>query len=855
MVMAVYTDGLDCVRRQGLSPRVFFFLLWSFWLVLSASPFFASSARATEPEPALLREMPESLMPAAAPPLQAEAPAVEEEKETPSPPQVREPRPEGNGRAVFPYPSVKEGQGEEPGRPSLGQGLKERIGEVDLDLKRFGYDFFQREDGPFRPDPLAQVGPDYVVGPGDSLKIDLWGNIEGNYLAAVDRNGEIVLPKVGVVSLWGQTFAEARETIRKQVAKYFTNFEINVTMGTLRSIQVFLVGEVRAPGTYTVSSLSTVLTALSEAGGPSPTGSLRNVQLLRGGQVVAVIDFYDFFLQGDRSRDVRLQSGDTLFVPVVGPLVGVAGNVRRPAIYELSGKETLGKVLELAGGIIPTAYLNKIQVERVQAHQKMVVLDLDVTQEGDEKTGKFFLQDRDLVKVAPIAERGGFVQLTGYATRPGKYQLEPGMRLADLILPYDNLLPEYFPGMAQIIRMRPPEYRQEILTVNLEKALAGDPEHNLPLEEYDTVRLFSREEMEEKPEVMVSGAVLNPGTYPLYERMTVKDLIAAAGNLRRRAYLAEAEITRFIPEGRQTRTERLVVDLEKALAGDPENDLLLQPEDHLFVRSIPDYGEKRMVTLQGEVLFPGTYIITHGERLSSVLERAGGFAEGAYLRGAVFTRESLKEMQRQRLEKLINEQEQEIYRLSGEIAAGALSKEELESARSLLESRNLLLQKLKQAPVTGRMVVLLAPLEKFKGSAYDIELADGDTLTVPKNPRSVTVLGQVYNPISIAYRPGKTVSYYLSQVGGPSEEANTDEMFVVRADGTVYSKQQAGLGVRWDSENFRWVFGGFNVTELYPGDTVLVPQKFKRVDIMREVKDLTTILYQMALGAAAVASF
>ncbi|MBE0599072.1 MAG: SLBB domain-containing protein [Desulfuromonadales bacterium] len=732
---------------------------------------------------------------------------------------------------------------------------KTSVGEIDLKLKRFGHDFFSRP-GSFQPDPAALVGPDYTVGPGDTFKIDIWGNIEGNYLVTVDRNGEIAIPRVGVVNLSGQTFAEARETIRRQVGKYFSNFEINVTMGGLRSIQIYLVGEVKAPGSYTLSSLSTVLTALSSAGGPTIGGSLRNVQLLRQGAPAAVIDFYDFFLAGDKSRDMRLQAGDTIFVPIAGPKVGVAGNVRRPALYELKGGEALAQVLELAGGVVPTAYLQKVQVQRVEAHQQRVVVDLDL-QSGQAGAPdlQMPLQDGDLVKIYPISGAGGFVTLAGYVAYPGQYQWSKGQRLADLIGPYSNLLPEFFPGMARIVRIRPPEYRPEALTVNLEKALRGDPEHNLLLAEYDEIRLFSRKEMEETPEVTVSGAVLSPGTYRLYEEMTLRDLVAAAGNLRRRAYTAEAEVTRYLPAGRETRTERRIIDLSQAMLGDPAHDLPLLPDDHVFIRSIPDYGERLMVKIEGEVLFPGTYAISKGEALSSILERAGGFTRDAYLRGGVFSRESLKESQQARLNQLILEQEQEVQRTAMEIARGALSPEELTSAQTILEARTELLTKLKQTPANGRMVMSLAALPEFRGSAYDIELMNGDTLNVPKNPQSVTVLGQVYNPVSIAYQPGRTVGHYLDKVGGPKKDADTGEMFIVRADGTVVSAQQGGWGVRWDGDSHRWQSGGFRSTVLHPGDTVLVPEKIRRTAWLRELRDISAIVFQLALGAAAVASF
>jgi protein involved in polysaccharide export with SLBB domain len=729
--------------------------------------------------------------------------------------------------------------------------------DVDRNLTQFGYGFFAVGAAGFPAEGLAPVGPDYIIGPGDTVRIDLWGSLEGSHELLVNRQGEIVIPRVGNVQLWGKTFAEAKETVRRQIARYYTNFELNVSMGPLRSIQVYLVGEVKAPGTYTVSSLATVLNALAAAGGPAKTGSLRGIQLVRQGRVVTTIDFYDFFLNGDRTSDLRMQSGDTVHVPVAGPLVGVAGEVRRPAIYELKENETLGDLLKLAGGVNPTAFLKKVQVERVEAHRQTIALDLDLSGEPKEGGGLAFrLQDRDLVKVGSISPvRASYVKLKGYVAHPGTYQLSEGMRLADLLTPYENLLPDSFLGLAEAVRLRPPAWRPEKITVDLQKALAGDPQQNLALVDFDEVTIFSRAQMEEIPEVQVVGAVQKPGSYRYYEQMTVRDLVTAAGNLRRGAYLGEAELTRLVSAGAETRTERLTLDLGRAMAGETQHNLPLRPDDRLQVRGIPDFAERLQVRIEGEVLFPGTYTLAPGERLSSLLERAGGFSAKAYPRGAIFSRDSLREVQRQRLEKLISEQEQEVFRVSADIARGALSEEERKGAETVLESRRQLLAKLRQAPVTGRMVVHLRPASELRGTSDDIELMDGDTLRVPINPQSVTVLGQVYNPISLTHRPGKTVAWYLDQVGGVTKEANTVGMFVVRADGTVLSHQQGGSGVRWDGDRNRWVFGGFNNTALDPGDTLLVPEQVRRVDVMREVKDLTTILYQMALGAAAVASF
>jgi protein involved in polysaccharide export with SLBB domain len=722
-------------------------------------------------------------------------------------------------------------------------------------LKQFGYDFFNGSTG--LNEGFAMADADYLLGPGDTLRIDLWGTLDGSHQVVIDRGGNIHLPKVGTISLWGKNLQQAREKLDQQIKKYYSGYDFNLSLTELRAIQVFIVGEVERPGAYMVSGVSSLLTALNEAGGVRKQGSLRKIRLNRQGQADRNVDLYDFLLTGDRSDDFRLQAGDTLFVPVVGTLVGVAGDVRRPGIYEILEGDNLNTLLGLSGGVIASGYLQKVQVQRILAHEKKTIIDIDLSSvAGTEPSlDNLVLQDRDMVLVEPISATGGYVTLRGYVVRPGEYQFLSGMRLSDLILPYDNLLPEFYPRIAQIVRISPPQYDPEILTVDLALALAGDPEQNLLLQEYDQVKLFSRQQMQEEVEVKVSGAVQNPGSFKLLKNMTVRDLVAMAGNLKRRAYADQAELTRFVSGDEGVKVERQLINLDQALAGDPGQNLVLKADDHLFVRAIPDFNSPQNVTIQGEVLYPGTYAITKGETLSSVLERAGGYSDDAYLRGAVFSRESLKEDQRKRVQQLIREQEEEIARVSSMIALGSSDKASAERAQATLEFRQQLIRKLQETPLTGRMVVQLVPLDELKDSENNPILMDGDMVNIPTNPRSVGVFGEVYNPTALSYVSNETVGFYLAKVGGATGRANEDEMFVVRADGTVVSNAQTSFGLHWDQDNRRWSSGGLEGAELYPGDTLLVPEEFDQLDIMSTVKDISTIIYQMALGAAAVASF
>lgn len=726
-------------------------------------------------------------------------------------------------------------------------------------LKQFGYNFFKPAAGGFSPVTDIPVGADYVVGPGDKIILNLWGSVEGTYELEVNRSGEIFLPRVGNIRVWGVSFGEMQNLLKNSLSKIYKDFGLNVTMGKLRIVKVFVVGEVRAPGDYNLSSLSTLINALSAAGGPLKTGSLRAIQVKRAGKVVETVDLYDFFLSGDKSRDIRLQSGDTIFVPVIGRVAAISGNVKRPAIYELKNEANLSDLVGLAEGFLPTGYLQRVQLSRIDAHEKRVVADFNLDPKGKGKTLEEIMkaikiQDMDLVKIFPIDKTlRDHVRLSGYVLRPGDYALKPGMRIRDL-LPKDNLLPEYYRDAAEITRLYPPDYHPEKLFINLSKALSGDPDSNLELKEFDEVRIFSRWDMEEMPKVWVNGEVQNPGEYRLFENMTVRDLLLAAGNLKITAYHKFAELSRIKQTGETVSSYPITVNLEEAMKGSEKDNIVLLPFDELSVRKIPNWVEEmdRHITLSGEVMYPGIYPIYRGEKLSSVIERAGGFTPSAYLQGAKFTRESVRETQQKRMDEVIARTEQEILKKQGELSALAVSKEELEATKASLAGLQKGLDKLKSAKAEGRMVLQISPLPEFAKSEYNVEVMGGDTLQIPKTPSEVTVLGQVYNPTSLVYMQGKSASYYLSKSGGATRDAEEDDMYIVKADGTVVSRHQTSLGFNWNDDTKSWYFGTFLSTQMQPGDTLVVPQKLERVAWLRDIKDITSILGNIALTAGVI---
>ncbi len=728
---------------------------------------------------------------------------------------------------------------------------------VTKDLKQFGYDLFSSSISSFAPVTDIPVGPDYMIGPGDSFTISLWGRVEHSFNVKVDRNGQITLSKIGTLKVWGLTFAELKKYLQREFSKRYKGFHMNVVMGKLRTIRVFVTGEVVVPGSYTLSSLSTAYTALFAAGGPSKKGTMRNIKLQRNGATIKIIDLYDFLLKGDKSQDERLQSGDTIFVPVIGPVVGITGNVKRPAIYEMKGTMNLQEVIGLAGGVTFLGYLQRIQLERVESHQKKIVVDFDISESlyGERPQLDTPIQDGDLIKIYPILPTTqNIVYLEGHVKRPGGYEFKKGMKLLDLIPSFDELLPEPYLDHAEITRLIPPDFHPETISFNLGGLLKGDLSQNIELKEYDTVTVYSRDTLQEVPQVTIGGEVQRPGKYRLLENMRVKDLIYKAGNLKRSAYLPEAEITRLIKTEKTVLSKMIHINLGEALKENDKYNILLKEDDYVFVRRIPEWYTEKTCTIKGEVNFPGEYSISRGERLSSALERAGGFTEYAYLKGAFFTRESARRAQQERLKGFIDRLEADILRAQIKLAEGSLSEDAAKAAKQSLTAKRELVRKTKASQATGRVVIVLDSLDKFKGSKYDLELEDGDTLTIPPVPGTVNVMGSVYNPTSIVYTQGKRVDFYLNKVGGPTPDAEKGEMYIVKADGSIISKTQKGkFGILWDTEENRWVSGGFMSARIEPGDSILVPSKVTRFVWKREIKDWTTILYQLAITAGTIA--
>ena len=709
-------------------------------------------------------------------------------------------------------------------------------------LERFGAALFRNSSTTSDKAALdVPVGSDYVVGPGDQLVIEYWGSSSQRLQVNVDREGRIVLPEAGSILVAGRTLGEVHQLVQNILARQFKNISVDVTLGRLRSVRVYVVGDVKNPGAYDISALSTALSALLAAGGPTDTGSLRIVKHFRGQKLVEQIDLYELMLKGVTSSVGRIESGDSILVPPVGEQVSVAGMVRRPAIYELFHEQTLSQALELAGGVQVTGETSKIKVERIQAHERKVMLSMDLPKSGDVRAmedafKRLAIKDGDIITIAPILPYSDqTVYLQGHVFRPGKYPYRDGIRVADLINSFQDLLPEPA-DRAEIIRLNPPDYRPNVIGFNIRDVL-DKQEPGPALQPFDTVRIFGRYEAD-APKVAIYGEVLRPGEYPLSERMTAAALLRMAGGFKRSAYVGSADLSSYaIVNGERVELEHREVPIGRAVAGELDTDVLLKPGDSLTIRQLGGWSNiGGAITIAGEVLHPGRYGIQEGERLSSILKRAGGFLTQAYPYGAVLERAQVKELSTKNRDELINKLQSQAFAGDGTGRPEPVS---------ISRQRQQLIDKLKQIQPNGRLLIHISlDIEKWENTVADIEVRPADALIIPKKPNFVLVAGQVYSPTAITFSPGRHASWYLRQAGGPTGFASKKDIFVVRANGAVIGKSVG-----------QWWSGNALSTVLQPGDTVYVPEKIASSDKLKMFAETAQVLSGLAVAARVAISF
>jgi polysaccharide biosynthesis/export protein len=722
-------------------------------------------------------------------------------------------------------------------------------------LKPFGYDLFDRPISTFAPATNVPVPADYVVGPGDQLHIQMYGAKNGDFNATIGRDGLVHLPELGPVNVAGMNFPVAKAHIESQIERQMIGVHASVTMSDTRSIRVFVLGDAKQPGSYVISGLGTITSALFAAGGVQPIGSLRNIQLKRHGELVRRLDLYDMLIRGDSTDDAKLLSGDVIFIPPVGPTVSVAGEVHRPAIYEIRNEGSITDVVQLAGGLTPEADTTRVELTRIDANLRRVVLHADMSPAGGGATQA--VRNGDSLRVArlrPTLDAGIVVQ--GYLYSPGEFAYRAGMRLTDVLRSVDDLKPNADLHYILIRRELPPDRRVAVLSADLVSALS-DPNSDADpvLMPRDRVMVFDLQSSRDRvikpllddiklqsniasPEdvIRIDGRANVPGEYPYENGMTLRDLIRAGGGLRDDAYGATAELTRYqVVNGESRQTDLIKVDLAAVLRGDPAANLKLQPFDSLSIKEIVSWTDQETITLRGQVRFPGKYSVKPGETLRSVLDRAGGLTQYAFAGGSVFTRKELREREQKQLDALAGRMQNDIafVALEGSVANQA-------GAASALAVGQSLLSQLRSTKAVGRLVINMPAIMRSPvNSQYDVVLRDGDELIVPLAQQQVTVIGEVQTVTSHLYRPGMARDGYIALSGGTTARADKSRIYIVRADGSV-----AAQGSRWFSTN----------QDVEPGDTVVVPLNAEHIPPLPFWQAVTQILYNVAVAFLAVHS-
>jgi polysaccharide biosynthesis/export protein len=733
-------------------------------------------------------------------------------------------------------------------------------------LKPFGYDLFEGVPSTFAPVSDIQVPIDYIVGPGDTMEIQLFGNETSSYELTVERDGRVNFPKLGPIAVSGMTFDSAREVIEQRVAKQLIGTKVSVTMGDLRSIRVFVLGEAKNPGSFTVSGLSTMTNALFVSGGVKKIGSLRNIQLKRNGHLVTTLDLYDLLLRGDTHGDRLLKPGDVIFIPPIGNTVSVDGAVRRPAIYELKSERTPDQAIEIAGGLLPDADGKLGELERIMPSRLQQMRNIDLTAAAARTTE---LQNGDKLfvpAIRPTLENS--VELTGYVFRPGQFEYHAGLRLSDIIGSFDELKENADPHYIMIRRQVPPEERVEVISADLKRALAArGSAADVELRPRDKIYVFNLSanrdrimapvlrdlELQASPDrpeqiVSIDGRVKAPGKYPLEPAMRVSDLIRAGGSLEDAAYRGQAEITRFqIVDGDARQTDLITVNLAAIWRGEAGADVALMPYDILVVKPVPQWMEPGIIELGGEVRFPGKYPIHQGETLSSVLQRAGGFTPSAFPEGALFIRDELKKREKDQLELLATRLQSDLAALSLEAVASSATSPSAAGAganasQGLIVGQQLL-QQLRDTKPVGRLVININEVSKGKpGGPEDVLLKDGDKLLIPKKTQEITILGEVQSPTSHVFEAGLSRDDYIAKSGGTTQKADKKRIYVVRPNGDVI----AGSGSGW--------FRRSHPVDIRPGDTIVVPLDTERVPPLPVWQSVTTIIYNLAVALLAINS-
>ena len=765
-------------------------------------------------------------------------------------------------------------------------------------LPIFGANLFQNVPSTFAPLDMAPVPPDYVLGPGDELRVRVWGQVNFQANVVVDRTGEIYIPvtQIGPIHVAGLPYSGLEARLRDAIGRVYRNFNLQADIGKIRAIQVYVTGNARRPGVYTVSSLSTLIDALFASGGPSVQGSLRQIQLRRGNEPPRTLDLYAFLTKGDKSGDVRLLSEDVIYIPPVGPQAAVSGSVRVPAIYELLPNEPLADLLADAGGASAVAAQSRISIERIENHDQRMAMEVAYDSTGLSTR----LSDGDLVRVYSIVPKyKQTVTLRGNIANPGRFAWHEGMHVSELIPDKESLITrnywwkrtqlglpapnfEPIPGFD---RMRQPTGNQPVTLpppVNLPELTNQDyPGASSPYSNGASTDQ-SGQAQDQYGQSQIPAAQLPDQSYPSAQNPSGYDAQQTSTNLSAQqrgsatslASGQQAEysyrisrnaprttISQAAPEidwdyavierldPNTLKTVLVPFDLGKlVLQHDSSQDLELQPGDVVSILSeadirVPIAQQTKMVRLEGEFAHAGLYTVEPGDTLRSLVDRAGGVTPNAYLYGSEFTRESTRAVQQARLDEYIQNLDMRIQRSNLAIAANPVSSaSDIASGTAAQSSERELITRLRQIRATGRIVLPFKPDSSGAGVLPDIALEDGDRFIIPHVPASINVVGAVNDQNSFLYARGRRIDAYLRLAGGLTKDADRSRSFIIRADGEVVSfESRKGL---WGNQFFD--------QPVYPGDTLVFPEKTIQPSVMRGFLNWSQVFSQLAIGAATI---
>jgi len=730
-------------------------------------------------------------------------------------------------------------------------------GEPPLPI--FGHEVFSSSSPTtFAPIGNIPVPAEYVLGPGDTIELQLLRALGGRYQLTVNREGQVQIPEIGPIGVSGLRFLEAKALLEQTIAAQMPGTRGTVSLSALRSIQVFVLGEARRPGAYTISGLSTISHALLASGGVSLLGSLRRIELRRSGKLIKTLDLYEFLAKGDNSNDHRLLSGDVIFIPTVGSTVAITGNVKRPAIYEITAEATVESLINLAGGLMVSADRSRVTLNRISSERPLRELRSLNLFEYESLTKK--LKNGDLLRIDQILPTiTDHIELSGHVHRPGVRPYQKGMRLTDALPSPIELKLHADTRYVLIRRIDPQSGRQTIFSADLELAYTTNvSDANPALERGDRIIVFERAKprgdaledvMSQKAAqatsqtphefIRILGNVKSPGTFPYEKGMTVEDAIfRAAGGLAERAYTFEAELIEFKINEKQIRQRTIVsMNLADILNKSSEAKTPLEPFMEIVVRSVPEWEPDSSVTLTGEFMFPGTYPIEEGETLLSVIRRAGGLRNSAFVKGAFFSREQLRLREIEQARRVQDDLRRAILAQQRE----ALSDEAGPESARLQQLLELSLESIDKNPALGRLTINLEKiLQEGESSQLNVVLRPNDRLFVPARSPEVTVIGEVFLSSSHLHEDGLRAADYIDYSGGFRSTADRGAVYVIRASGraTPISK---------------W---GRTSLKIETGDSIIVPLRLPTVrsSWLGTFSEATQIIYQLAIGAAALDS-